>query len=67
MMYILIAKPFCLSQFFTWNPGVCSMEELPVEVLQSYKSTVLYRNIPSKEALYQIEDTDDTIFHHGQK
>lgn len=42
-------------------------EELPMEELGSYKSTVLHRNIPSKEALCQIEDTDDKIFHPGQK
>lgn len=49
---ILIARPFCLSQFFSWNPVcVCSMEDLPVEVLQSYKTTGLYRNIPSEEVL----------------
>lgn len=68
MMCILIVKPFCLSQFFSWNPVcVCSVEELAVEVLQSYKTTVLCRNIPSKEALYQKADTADKIFHRGQK
>lgn len=35
VMYILIAKPFCLSHFFSWNPVcVCSMEELAMEVLR---------------------------------